>query len=183
MRRLLAAGVFGALAAGLWLGAASCGNGGAASVPAKGGASLEPDPLFPADLGPAKIDVADYPVAQQENYALFAEKCSLCHTLARAVNAPMVDASTWTRFVKRMHGKNQARVNGGRLLEGEEARRVISFLVFDSRERKIKRADEFQMIQADLYARFDRAVQEQTKKKIEEDRAAPRETAPYVGDR
>jgi hypothetical protein len=184
MRRILTVGVFAALAAGLWLGAASCGNGGAASAPATQATSpAEPVALFPADLGSDKIDVTGYPVTQQENYSLFVEKCSVCHTLARVVNAPMVDASTWTRFVKRMHGKNQARVNGGPLLNGEEAKRVISFLVYDSRERKIKRADEFQMQQADLRARFDLAVQERTKKKMEEDRATSRESAPYVGDR
>lgn len=183
MRRFLTVGIFVALAAGLWLGAASCGNGGAASVPVKPVTSAEPEPLVPADLGPDKIDVADYPVLQQESYPLVVEKCSRCHTLARVVNAPLVDASTWTRFVKRMHGKNQSRENGGPLLKGEEAKRVISFLVFDSRERKIKRADEFQMQQADLRARFDLAVQERTRKKMEEDRGRSRESTPYVGDR
>lgn len=184
MRRLLTGGVFVALAAGLWWGAASCGNGGGASGPVTPATSpAEPVPLFPADLGSDKIDVTGYPVPQQENYSLFVKKCSLCHTLARVVNAPMVDASTWTRFVKRMHGKNQDRVNGGPLLTGEEAKRVISFLVFDSRERKIKRADEFQMQQADLRNRFDLAVQERTKKKMEQDRGRSRESTPYVGDR
>lgn len=80
--------------------------------------SLDREPLFPADLGPDTIDVTAYPVSQQENYALFVKKCSLCHTLARPINSPLVDASTWTRFVKRMHGKNRDRLNGGPLLSG-----------------------------------------------------------------
>lgn len=180
MRRILTAGVFVVVAAGLWLGAASCGNGEAASG---GKTSPDREPVFPADLGPDTIDVTAYPVSQQENYALFVKKCSLCHTLARPINSPLVDASTWTRFVKRMHGKNQARSNGGPLLSGDEAKRVISFLTFDSRERKIKRADEFQAQQSDLRARFERNAREQIKKKTAEGRTASQESAPYVGDR
>jgi hypothetical protein len=180
MRRILTAGVFIVAVAGLWLGAASCGNGEAFS---RASASLDPEPLFPADVGPDTIDVTSYPVIQQENYTLFVEKCSLCHTLARAINSPLVDASTWTRYVKRMHGKNQARSNGGPLLSGDEAKRVISFLTFDSRERKIKRADEFQAHQSNLRNQFDRNAQERTKKKMAESRKASQESAPYVGDR
>ena len=180
MRRILTAGVFTSVAVGLWFGAASCGNGEAASG---GGTSSEPEALVPADLGRDKIDVTSYPLVQQENYTLFVEKCSLCHTLARPINSPLVDASTWTRFVKRMHGKNRDRLNGGPLLSGVEAKRVISFLTFDSRERKIKQAEKFQAQQSDLRARFDRNAREQTKKKIAKGRTASQESAPYVGDR
>ena len=181
MRRVLTAGGIAVVAAGLWLGAASCGKGGNASGPS-GSSSAEREPLFPADLGPDAVVVTSYPVAQQENYALFVEKCSLCHTLARPINSPIVDAATWTRFVKRMHGKNHAR-SGGPLLSGEEANRVISFLVFDSRERKIKRSEEFQRLQADLQQQFDRAMRAQEKRKTAEGRTSSRESAPYVGDR
>lgn len=180
MRRLLTIGVGAVVAAGLWFGAASCGNGEAAS---QGTDAPGTDAVFPADLGPDSIDVTGYPLVQQENYRLFAEKCSRCHTLARPINSPLVDAATWTRFVKRMHGKNQARANGGPLLSGDEAKRVISFLTFDSRERKMKRADEFHAQQLDLRARFDQLSREKTKKKVAEDRATTREPAPYVGDR
>ncbi len=183
MRRVLAAGLFVAVAAGLWFGAASCGNGGGASGSGGAGVSGEKNILFPADLGPGTIDVTGYPLVQQENYSLFVEKCSRCHTPARAINAPMVDAATWARFVKRMHGKNQSRSMGGALLSGDEAKRVISFLAFDSRERKIKRADEFQTQQSNLRARFELVSREQTKKKAAEGRALTREAAPYVGDR
>ncbi len=180
MRRLLMVGVVVAVAAGLWFGAATCGNGEAAS---RGTTSSPREPAFPADLGPDTIDVSAYPASQQENYALFAEKCSICHTLARPIHSPLVDASTWTRYVKRMHGKNRDRFQGGPLLSGEEAKRVISFLAFDSRERKIKRADEFHAQQADLRARFEQFRRRQNEKKTEEGRRASQESSPYVGDR
>ena len=108
MRRVLT-GLVVTLAAGLWLGAASCGKGGGASGPKERTPPLGRELLFPADLGPDTVDVRAYPASQQENYALFVEKCSGCHTLARAVNSPIVDAPTWNRYAKRMHGKNQAR--------------------------------------------------------------------------
>lgn len=181
MRRVLTAGAIAVLAAGLWLGAASCGKGGNASGPSEPTAEAR-DPLFPADLGPDTVVVTSYPTAQQENYALFVEKCSLCHTLARPINSPIVDAATWTRFVKRMHGKNNAR-SGGPLLSGEEANRVIAFLVFDSRERKIKRSEEFQKLQAELHLQFERVLRERLKRKAAAGRAISREPAPYVGDR
>lgn len=182
MRRVLT-GLVVTLAAGLWLGAASCGKGGGASGPKERTPPLGREPLFPADLGPDTVDVRAYPASQQENYALFVEKCSGCHTLARAVNSPIVDAPTWNRYAKRMHGKNQARENGGVLLSGEEAKRVISFLVFDSRERKIKRADEFQNFLADLGARYEQETQAWKKTKGEEGQRLAQESAPYVGDR
>lgn len=184
MRRALAAGLVVGTAVGLWWGAGSCGKGGAASGPRDSSVPTteEREALFPADMGPDTIDVTAYPAPQQENYRLFVEKCSLCHTLARPINSPLVDASTWGRYVRRMHGKNQVR-HGGLLLSGEEAKRVIAFLAFDSRERKIKRAEEFQSLQADLLMRFDLAVRDRYKRNAEVGRTSSQESAPYVGDR
>ena len=60
---------------------------------------------------------------------------------------------------------------------------MISFLVFDSRERKIKRADEFQNFLADLGARYEQETQAWKKTKGEEGQRLAQESAPYVGDR
>src|SRR3990167_1440253 len=61
--------------------------------------------LFSWDLGQDFIDVSVYPQAQQANYEVFKAKCSVCHTLARPINAPNAERRDWERFVKRMHGK------------------------------------------------------------------------------
>lgn len=182
MRRVLAAALVLGITAGLLVGASSCGSGGAAPGRSDPVALAEHQAVFPADLGPSAIDVASYPAVQQDNYRLFAEKCTNCHSLARPINSSIVDASTWGRYVRRMHEKNQGRF-GGPLLSGDEAKRVISFLAFDSRERKIKRAEEFQSLQADLRARFDLVVRQRSKRKSDEGRASALESAPYVGDR
>ncbi len=137
---------------------------------------------FPADLGPAEVDVSQYPEPQKANYALFAEKCSKCHTLARAINAPFIEEGTWSRYVHRMHGKAQARLEEP-LLEGAEARRVIDFLVYDSRERKVKRAQEFMRTQEDLKQFFQEVLAERAHVQEQEAMDKAKAPAPYVGDK
>lgn len=167
-----------ALAAALL--AAGCLEG--AREPAPGSALAGDRMLFPADLGPDVIDVRDYPSAQQENYRLVVAKCSGCHTLARVVNSPIVDGATWSRYVSRMHGKSAAR--GEQLfLTNREARQVESFLVFDSRRRKVRQKEEFQALLDDLERRFERAREDRARALKARNAAQAREPAPYVGDR
>src|ERR1019366_10206865 len=59
----------------------------------------------PADLGPATIDVSNYPSEQQQNYKLFLEKCSRCHTPARPINSKIVTREDWEHFVNLMHAR------------------------------------------------------------------------------
>jgi len=86
--------------------------------------------LFPADNGPASIDVSKYPEAQQKNYRLFLKKCSMCHTTARAVNAPYVLPKEWNDCVARMVRMPGAGINASM------AKRIASFLAYDSSVRK-----------------------------------------------
>src|ERR1700690_1261119 len=57
------------------------------------------------DKGPATVDVSAYPPGIQKNYAVFREKCTLCHTLARPINSDFVLPADWSRYIKRMMHK------------------------------------------------------------------------------
>lgn len=84
---------------------------------------------FPADLGPDRIDVADYPPQQRTNYAVFADRCSRCHTLARPINSRISDRETWSRYVHRM--QNRPTCN----LTDADVRAIVDFLAYHSAER------------------------------------------------
>lgn len=59
---------------------------------------------FEADKGSDTIDVSNYPKEMQENYKVFAKKCSKCHTLARPINSDF-KSEEWNMYVKRMMRK------------------------------------------------------------------------------
>jgi hypothetical protein len=92
--------------------------------------------VFDADLGPAWIDVSSYPEAQRESYALFARKCSRCHTLARPINSSM-RGDEWMAYVSRMSRKPGSGISPG---DGDA---ILEFLVLDSelRERRAGAVD------------------------------------------
>jgi cytochrome c5 len=82
------------------------------------------------DKGPAKIDVSKYPADMKANYKVFAEKCSKCHTIARAINCEFALEDEWERYVKRMMNK------GGTMFTANDGKQIYDFLVFDSKLRK-----------------------------------------------
>lgn len=107
----------------------SCLVFGVAGRPAaaeKGGTEKE----FPWDKGPDAIDVSQYPQEQQANYKLFVRKCSKCHTLARAINAPYALPAEWEDYVKEMQAKKRSG------LDAASAGRIVEFLKYDSSVRK-----------------------------------------------
>lgn len=140
------------------------------------------DVRFASDLGPAVLDVTHYTPARQEDYRLLVEKCAHCHTLARVINAPITDAATWTRYVSRMHGRAQRR-DGRPLVSAVEARRLVSFLAFDSRERKTRHAEAWAAFQADLQMKFEQERADRESQRRRASALSARESAPYVGDR
>jgi hypothetical protein len=85
---------------------------------------------FPWDGGPDSIDVSGYPKEQQANYKVFVRKCSRCHTLARAINAPLALPEEWEAYVRKMQKKRRSGV------DAKSAGSVISFLQYDSSVRK-----------------------------------------------
>lgn len=85
--------------------------------------------IFPADKGPNFIDVTAYPSEMQKNYKLFEQKCSRCHTLARAINSELT-GEAWRRYVYKMMRKT------GSGLTPNTAEPIIKFLIYDSQTRK-----------------------------------------------
>jgi len=87
------------------------------------------------DKGPSTIDVSHYPKGIQENYKVFRQKCSLCHTLSRPVNSDFVLPDEWSRYVKRMMHKP------GSMISPADAKRIYAFLVYDASVRKQQALD------------------------------------------
>lgn len=116
---------------------------------------------FYFDLGDDHIDVSKYPRAQQENYALFAQKCSQCHTLARPINAPFYTRRDWTRFLNRMRAN--IRSSSKSQITPAQEKLIVDFLVYDSKIRKIddRKAfeDRLKHLQADYKALLARRPQ------------------------
>jgi hypothetical protein len=83
------------------------------------------------DKGPAKIDVSKYPPDMQKKYAVFAKKCSSCHTLARPINCEYAIEEEWERYIKRMMRKA-----GPSLISVDDGKQIFDFLAFDSKLRK-----------------------------------------------
>ena len=84
--------------------------------------------VFEADLGRAWIDVSAYPPEQQKAYALFSQRCSKCHTLARPINSAM-KGDEWTGYVNRMSRKPGAGISP------KEVETILGFLIYDSNRR------------------------------------------------
>jgi len=114
---------------------------------------------LPADLGPARVDVSGYPADQQKNYALFMERCVRCHTAARAINSPLIEAEDWQYFVGLMHKKVLGRKKG-EIWTPEEGRLIIDFLSYDSQVRKVEHQEQFENLQKRLALRFEQVQKE-----------------------
>lgn len=82
------------------------------------------------DGGAKAIDVSAYPEQMQENYEVFASRCSKCHTLARPINSDYALEEEWSRYVKRMMRKP------GSGIAPKEAKQIFEFLAYDSSIRK-----------------------------------------------
>jgi hypothetical protein len=87
---------------------------------------------FAADKGPDKVNVSTYPAEVQEDYRMFAAKCSKCHTLARPINTDLtVDA--WKMYVKRMSNKPDSGISQ------DQGKQIYSFLKFYQGEKDAKK--------------------------------------------
>lgn len=115
-------------------------------------AAAKPSPLFYYDLGPATVDVSAYPEAQRANYKLFLSVCGTCHTTARPLNTPYIGEGTWRRYEHRMHVEME---NRAILLSKKDHERIIEFLIYDSKVRKISRGAEFRSEQEKLKELFE----------------------------
>ncbi|MBI4425462.1 MAG: hypothetical protein HY554_17155 [Elusimicrobia bacterium] len=112
--------------------------------------------LYPNDMGPADLDVSEYPKPIREGYKLTVFKCAACHTPARPLNSQFLELSAeeeaafkkkhpeihkdnrlvhiedkiWNRYVKRMMSKP------GCPVKGDDGKKIWDFLVYDSKARK-----------------------------------------------
>jgi hypothetical protein len=117
--------------------------------------------LYPSDLGPESVDVSGYPKRLKEIYAkVLPGKCMGCHSLARALNAPLAELSeeeelaeralnpglfepgvlksspeAWKIYIKRMFMRPACCGSCG-VWSKDELRQVHEFLRYDSRRRK-----------------------------------------------
>lgn|SRR5574341_1380584 len=101
--------------------------------------------LAKIDKGVGKIDVSKYPKEQQENYQIFSQKCSKCHTLARPINCDFALPEEWERYIKRMMRKPNSGIGS------KDGKMIYEFLTYDSKvrkkdlyEKKLKEASESQ---------------------------------------
>lgn len=113
--------------------------------------------LFYSDLGPDAIDVSGYPAPQRRAYKVYARVCSRCHTLARSINAPYVNRGWWEFYITNMRMRSGRR---GEALEPRDAQTVLDFLEYDSNERKVARAAQFDELKLELKRRFEAALDE-----------------------
>ena len=132
---------------------------------------------MPADLGKPTIDVSNYPAAQKANYELFQQKCSACHTSARALYSSFTTHEEWEHYVTIMNGRFQSREMKPDW-KADEGRRIIDFLTYDSQVRKINQRPAFQDMCRQLAHRFE----EVQKQRAEEAKHHPiQPSAPYTG--
>lgn len=89
-----------------------------------------PEQLDVIDKGTDTIDVSKYPKEQQENYKVFSEKCSKCHTIARPINSSYALPEEWTAYVNKMRHKKRSGI------DEESQKTITSFLIYDSSVRK-----------------------------------------------
>lgn len=134
---------------------------------------------FYYDLGASTVDVSAYPIAAQEGYKTFLERCALCHTTARPLNSPLVSRKDWERYVRRMHERAEASPYHG--LTKAEAKAVVEFLTHDSKVRKLDGKAAFAAKAADLQVLFEKVKAERSRLQIEGDKDKAVEPAPYTG--
>lgn len=118
--------------------------------------------LYAADLGPSTVDVSGYPKKQQENYALFSRVCSRCHTLARSVNSPRTSRQSWDFYIFTM--RLRSIVDKQDRFTLEQGKAIRDFLVYDSRERKVKNRARFEELTDDLQNRFAQTITERMRR-------------------
>jgi len=111
------------------------------------------------DKGPASVDVSAYPATIQKDYAVFRQRCTLCHTLARPINSDFVMPDEWSRYIKRMMHKP------GSMISNANAKKIYTFLVYDATIRKKaaldgKLASAAPADKADAEAKIQKVIQE-----------------------
>ena len=83
--------------------------------------------------GSDEVDTAKVPVALRDDYDLFAQRCSKCHSLARPLTSGIDDDEYWKRYVERM------RRQPGSGISPEDEPGILRFLHYYSEEQRKKK--------------------------------------------
>jgi hypothetical protein len=83
--------------------------------------------------GPETIDLSTIPADVRPDYAVFAERCSKCHSLARPLNSGIEDDDYWAMYVARM------RRQPGSGISIDDSKVILRFLHYYSLEQQRKR--------------------------------------------
>jgi hypothetical protein len=75
------------------------------------------------------VEVRELPAEVRRDYAVFADRCSKCHSLARPLNASIYDEEGWRIRVARMRAQPTSGISE------EDERAIVRFLVYYSRPR------------------------------------------------
>lgn len=81
-----------------------------------------------------EVDVAKLPRGVRADYALFARRCSKCHSLARPLGAGITDDEYWARYVERM------RLQPSSGISVEDKAPILRFLHYYSQQQLQKNA-------------------------------------------
>jgi hypothetical protein len=79
------------------------------------------------------LDPSTLPAEVRSDYAVFAHRCSKCHSLARPLNSGISDEGYWAMYVARM------RRQPGSGISPDDAPRILRFLHYYSLEQLRKR--------------------------------------------
>jgi hypothetical protein len=81
------------------------------------------------------IDPTTLPSNMRADYAVFAERCSKCHSLARPLSSGIDDDDYWAMYVARMRRQPASGISQ------EDTVVILRFLHFYSEEQRAKKAE------------------------------------------
>lgn len=76
------------------------------------------------------LDPSTLPAEVSDDYAVFAQRCSKCHALERALHANVQDMSAWELYVARM------RRQPGSGIRAEDTAPVLRFLAYHMKTKQ-----------------------------------------------
>ena len=82
------------------------------------------------------IDLPNLPESVRADYAVFAQRCSKCHSLSRPLNSGIVDDHYWAMYVARMRRQPESGISP------DDAVTILRFLHYYSVEERRKKEAE-----------------------------------------
>jgi hypothetical protein len=83
-----------------------------------------------------RLDPTKLPEDLRDDYALFARRCSKCHSLARPLNAGITDDSQWVMYVNRMRRQPGSGIS---LADQERILRFLRYYAAELRQREAEK--------------------------------------------